>query len=142
MDLDYHNSPYLIVENPYVGPSSEMGIHQDEANLWNAPLPSTRQLAINEDIKYNIKNDTTLRLVATRFKCSIKDLSYGNIIGRRILVNWTAKQGAAGKWPGTIIDYEPLMHKYWIRYDIPDANKDTDFPQDLVNKLKTWRFLN
>ena len=43
-------SPYLIVENPWVGASSEFIIHEEDARLFNGPLPEVRELSVGEDL--------------------------------------------------------------------------------------------
>jgi hypothetical protein len=128
------------VENPWLGKTSQFTVHQDEANLWNEELPKVRSLAINEDLLYDIRDKVVLAKIAFKLKTKIEDLSYISLIGSRVVVTWTAAQGAKGKWKGRVVDYEPLLGKHWIKYDIQDELGEDTYPQDLINKLNTWSF--
>ena len=138
-------SPYLVVENPWVGPSSQFIVHEEDARLWSYPLPQVRDLAVQEEFQLSqltTRAKNMARRVARYLKKDVSDLSYLDLIGRRVQVKWTKAQGAAGYWSGIVIDYEPLNDKHWIKYDVPGEDGDDTFPQNLISTNATcnWWF--
>ena len=139
-------SPYLLIENPWVGASSEFTVHEEDARLFKGPLPKVRELAVSEDLRTTDGTMGRLNLfqrVAKQFGTKVKDLSYLHLIGSRVWVRWTKGQGASGKWNGTVVDYEPLLKTHWILYDVADENGDAYFPQNLISNgaSHNWGFL-
>ena len=129
-------SPYLVVENPWVGPTSEFMVHEEDARPWNYPLPEVRQLAVSEDIqltKLNQRSRNIVSKVAEYLKKPVDEISHLDLIGKRVVVKWTKAQGAAGQWAGTVIDYEPFQDRHWIKYDVPGEDGDDTFPQNLIS---------
>jgi hypothetical protein len=138
-------SPYLVVENPWVGPTSEFMIHEEDARKWDYPLPSIRELAVSEDIqlsKLNKRSKNIITKVCKFLQIPEDELSYLDLIGKRVVVKWTKQQGAAGNWAGTVIDYEPFQDRHWIKYDIPGEDGDDTYPQNLIstNASSNWWF--
>ena len=71
-------SPYLIIENPWVGATSEFTIHEEDARLFKGPLPEVRELAVGEDLQPTEGTMGRLNLfqrVAKQFQIKVKDLS-------------------------------------------------------------------
>jgi hypothetical protein len=135
--LHHVESPYVVVFNPWAGPSSEFTVHQDDARLWMGELPKKRILAINEELQWSKLTSQATKNAVTRAAKALgitpNKLSYLDLIGQRVWVKWTAKQGAGGTWNGTVIDYEPLKKAHFIRYDVQDVDGHDVFPQNLVN---------
>ena len=135
------DSVHLLLINPYVDMDSQFRVHQDEIALYYGILEPKRRLTYEKDI-----NNRGLTLVQRRawnklLKKVGKDLnesSYLDMIGQRIIVTWTAQQGAAGKWSGEVIDFEPKLDKHWIKYDVMNDEGAQCFPQDCLTNV--WQF--
>jgi hypothetical protein len=136
--------PYLVVMNPFVGEDSKFTVHQSDARLWKAELPAKRVLAVNEDIQWSkssTKMKSALTILAKRYGKTPQEMSYLDIVGEQVLVKWSKSQGSAGWWKGTVIDYEPLLHKHWIQYEVTDENGEDKFPQELIPATQVWKFI-
>ena len=81
--------PYLLIENPWVGASSEFTVHEEDARLFQGPLPKVRELAVGEDLRTTDGTMGRLSLfqrAAKQFQIKVKDLSYMHLIESRVWV--------------------------------------------------------
>ena len=125
------DSVELSIQNPWVGPDSAFKVHQDEVSPIEIDLPKHRELANSEDFsmaELDPKHQKNFKNICKHLNIEETEFSYMDLVGSRVEVTWTKAQGAPGKWSGEIIDFEPKLYKYWIRYDIeevfPSGNAD------------------
>jgi hypothetical protein len=131
----------VTIENPYVGPDSSFEVHQDELAPFKGDLPTVRELVPKEDVHFidlteDMKNNL-VKMILLSGKPT-KEFSFMDLIGKRISVHWTEEQGAEGWWEGEIADYEPLLGKFWIKYDVADENGVQHTPQELL-RSRAWK---
>jgi hypothetical protein len=131
-----------LLVNPFVGRDSEFSAHPSDLTVWKKfnATEVTRQLAPQKDLQIN-GNDKTRedRIAYVKNYLQKENLSYLDLIGKRVCVNF----GKIGKlyWTGTVIDFEPLINKHWIKYDVPSKDGTQCYPQNLLGKRPAlWRF--
>ena len=99
--------------NPWIGPDSQFSVHQDELAPYYGELPSTRELVPDENITgKNLNMIQSMNKVLKKTQKDLNESTFLDLIEARLKVRWTAAQGAAGVWNGTVIDYELRLGKH------------------------------
>ena len=135
------DSVEMFIVNPWVGADSKLKVHVDEVTSFKGVLPAKRILTPGEDfISTKPNNLSGMTMILKKLGKKMDDFSYMDLVGCRVKVKWTGN--AAGIWPGTIVDYEPMLKNHWIKYDNEDTvTLESHFPQDFIS-TKNWSFIN
>jgi hypothetical protein len=138
----------LVLENPFVGKDSRFEVHKEDAFAvqleGKGPI---RELIPSQELdSANPSLGKGLARIIKETKSQLKKkdselLSYLDLIGERIEIHWT-QAGARGWWKGTVVDYEPRLSRFWVKYDVIASDGTQHYTQDLLsNRPGKWRII-
>jgi hypothetical protein len=136
------NSPNVTLENPWVGKDSQFQMHQEDVIEYKGDAKVRHLTPMQEFVEPSkgAKNQLE-RLKMIKKHLGKEQLSYLDLIGKRVKVNWT-QTTARGWWDGTVVDYEPRVGRHWIKYDIESQDGVYHFEEDLMGlRPPKWKFL-
>ena len=142
MDVGPHLRSNALLKNPFVGPDSRFAFHLEDVFTCSKNL--ARVLTPYQDCPgepSSLTKSQGERFAMVRHLLGKEQFSYLDLVGSRISVYWS-QAGARGDWPGTIVDFEPRISRFWVKYDSPDRDGVSHYSEDLLGaKPPKWHFL-
>jgi hypothetical protein len=132
----------IKIQNPHVGKDSEETHHITELLAYKGELKKPRNLIPSDELDEKSLSPKQSKLLKYAKANTAKPWSLINLIGRRVKVLWT-QQHVKGYLNGTVVDYEPALGKYWVKYDKKDFDGTEHYPEALLGpKPPTWEFID
>ena len=138
--------PYRIVEisetnatleNPFVGKDSKFEAHIEDL-FPSQESTSKRKFSPNQEIDFSNATAKQTKQFEKWFSQSTPP-STKSLIGKKIQVYWSQTH-TKGWWKGQIVDFEPRVKSFWIRYKIPSDDGTECYAERLVgNKAARWK---
>lgn len=131
-----------ILENPYVGYDSRVKVHVADLVPYKGKIPKKRTLLKSQELdetRFNSKKFSDKLAYAK--KNTETPFSVTNLIGRHVQIYWTQSM-KHGWWSGVIVDYDPHISRFWVKYDDPDADGTDHYEEDLLgSNPPQWEFI-
>ena len=141
MDVGPHLRSNVLLDNPFVGPDSRFTFHLE--NTFTCSKKLVRLITPHQDHPDNyslLTKSQKERFDMVREHLGKDRFSYLDLVGKHISVYWS-QAGARGDWPGTIVDFEPRISRFWVKYDSVDQDGVSHYSEDLLGtKPPKWHF--
>jgi len=121
----------ITIENPYVGKDSQEVHHTNELLPYKGKLDPIRMLTLADELNEDDLTAKQRKMLDMAQKKIEGEWSLIKLIGRRIKVYWS--QAAIKNYlSGKIVDYEPALKKFWVKYDEPMSDGTEHYPEALL----------